>query len=225
MWGNYGFAVLSSFWLWLNLAGIETFLGLCKSLKRKCILTVLKCSVWAICKESKQLLTEIYFYSKGKAGQCPPLLKSFSLRATTKQNLSKCAFIAMQNSVPVPQLLFKRPTFNYNVMNTWSWQAFTGKEAGACGEVLDWLKGSFRSLNITYSTTPIACMHEHTARKGGEGETEKEKGRKISFQFPQPNKTTSSSINSIWIMSISDARGLPELGSEDEFEKKGWSMW
>lgn len=181
MWGNYGFAVLSSFWLWLNLAGIETFLGLCMSLKRKCILTVLKCSVWAICKESKKLLTEIYFYSKGKAGRCPPLLdsvateKSFSLRATTKQNLSKCAFIAMQNSVPVPQLLFKRPTFNYNVMNTWSWQVFTGKKAGACGEVLDWLKGSFRSLNITHPTTP-SCMHAwtHGKKRGWVGDREGE---------------------------------------------------
>lgn len=68
MWGNYGFAVLSSFWVWLNLAGVETFLGLCESLKRKHILTVFKCSVWAICKESKKLITKLYFYSNGKAG-------------------------------------------------------------------------------------------------------------------------------------------------------------
>lgn len=141
-----------------------------KSLERMHIWIVLKFSPSELFKNPRGV-----FYSNGKAGRCPPLLDSVAAEKSFP-----CVLLPNKTCLNVhslrcktvcqPQPPLKRPTFNYNVMSTWSWQAFTGKEAGTCGEVRDWLKGSFRTLNISPLTPPPpSCMHAwtHGKKRGG----------------------------------------------------------
>lgn len=156
-----GFVVLKkglwSSWVWLYLAGADTFLRLCESLGKKHKSSILDRSTSLnICNESRNFLTHVYFYTTEKP-KWHSLLSVSCWKGSpgvpqANKTCPECAFIAMQNKSSVLQVHL-RPYFQLQCHEHLELTGLygAGEQSGTCCEVPNWLKNI---RHFKYKTTP-----------------------------------------------------------------------